>query len=159
MFNLNKNLGRRTQNAKNTYNLSFFLSLSTCPCLVGCQEKTKIIRQATIKELQKMLNFKYFSSFGPFLQNFGQFMEWRMLELHERIRMWHVIACPIVLILLCCRDRQRGVLKPMKDDPFLVCQLFRTFSPNFWVVKECLILELLEMIRVLPTCSCLSNGF
>ena len=47
----------------------------------------------------------------------------------------------------------------MKDDPFLVCQLFRTFSPNFWVVKECLILELLEMIRVLPTCSCVSNGF
>ena len=37
----------------------------------------------------------------------------------------------------------------MKDDPLLVCQLFRTFSPNFWVVKECLILELLEMIRVL----------
>ena len=36
---------------------------------------------------------------GPFPQVFGQVKQWLMLELHETIRVSHVVLCPIVFIL------------------------------------------------------------
>ena len=43
-----------------------------------------------------------------------------MLELHKIIRVSHVVACPIVVILFYDRDGKRGVFKVMKNDQFVV---------------------------------------
>ena len=70
--------------------------------------------------LKKILNFKHFYTFGSFSQVFGQIKKWLILEFLEIIRMWHLIECPMVFMLLCFWSRQGGVLKLMKDDHFLV---------------------------------------
>ena len=56
-----------------------------------------------------------------------------MLELHEIIRVLHIVACPIVFILLYDRDRQGVLFKLMKNDHFFVflAVWVRTF-PNVW---------------------------
>ena len=59
-----------------------------------------------------------FSSLGPFSQDFGQVKEWDILELHEMIRMWHVIAFMTIFILLSGQGQQRGELKRMKNGHF-----------------------------------------
>ena len=55
-----------------------------------------------------------------------------MLDLNEMIKMLHVVACSIVFPLLFDRDSQRGVLKRMKNEHFLVlsavCVLILKFS-------------------------------
>ena len=61
-----------------------------------------------------------FISFSLFPQVFAQVNEWPILELHEMIRVPHLVACTIVFILFDDRDWQGGVLKLMKNDYFLV---------------------------------------
>ena len=66
-----------------------------------------------------------------FLKFFGQFNEWLMLELHKTIRVSHIVACPIVVILFYKQRWQGEVLKVMKND-FLVFLAVGSFSPIFW---------------------------
>ena len=49
--------------------------------------------------LQKMIIFSTCSCLGPVPQVFGQVKEWLILKLHEMIRVSHVIACPIFIII------------------------------------------------------------
>ena len=42
-----------------------------------------------------------FRSFGPFPRVYGQVKEWFILELHEMIRVLHVVVFPIDFKLLC----------------------------------------------------------
>ena len=55
--------------------------------------------------------FNIFSRLGPFIQVFGQFKEWLILELHNMIKLAPILACPIVLILLCDLRRHGVPLK------------------------------------------------
>ena len=43
-----------------------------------------------------------------------------MLELHEMIRVSHVVLCPVVFILFCDQDCQEEVLKLTKEAQFCV---------------------------------------
>ena len=66
------------------------------------------------------------------------------------IRVIHLVACSIVLILFYARDWQGGVFKVMKNDHFF--NVFTSFGPFpriFRQVNEWPILKLHEMIRVL----------
>ena len=58
--------------------------------------------------------FSIFSRLVPFPQVFGQVKEWLMLDLHEMIRLLHVVACPVVSILVSDRDGQARVFKVMR---------------------------------------------
>ena len=62
--------------------------------------------------------FSIFNHLCPFPQVFRQVKEWLILELHEIIRVLHVVACPIDFSLLCDGVRQERVLKPTKNDHF-----------------------------------------
>ena len=42
--------------------------------------------------------FSIFNRFGVFPQIFGQINEWPVLELHEMVRVPHLVACQIVFI-------------------------------------------------------------
>ena len=51
-------------------------------------------------KLMKNVNFFcIFSRLVPFPQLFRQLKEWLMLELHNIIRMSHVVVCPIIFYL------------------------------------------------------------
>ena len=54
---------------------------------------------------------------GHFPQVYEQVNEWPILQLHEMIRLLHVVACPVTSILFEDRDWQGEV---MKNDLFLV---------------------------------------
>ena len=58
-LNCPKNLGKRTQTAKNTYNWLFLLLLSNLPCRFWSWKKTKAIMYASIK--QTLLIFMKYS--------------------------------------------------------------------------------------------------
>ena len=62
---------------------------------------------------------------------FGQVKEWLTLALHEMIRVLHVVACLIVLILLYCQGWQGGVFKVVKNDHFLVFSSVFVHFPKF----------------------------
>ena len=66
--------------------------------------------------------------------------------------MLHAVVCPSVFILFYVRDWQGEVLKHMKNDHFLI--FWVRFSLVFGLVKERLILECHEMIRVLHVVAC-----
>ena len=71
----------------------------------------------------------------------------------------HVIACPIVFILFYGWDWRGGVFKVIKNDLFVCFFVFLTvwagpFPQVFRQVKEWLILELHEVIRVLSVVAC-----
>ena len=55
-----------------------------------------------------------------FFSDGGEVKAWLMLEVHEMIRLPHVVLSPIVFILFYERDLQGGVLKVIKNDHFLV---------------------------------------
>ena len=55
--------------------------------------------------------FNIFSRLGRFIQVFGQLKEWLILELHNMIKLAPILACPIVLILLCDLRRHGVPLK------------------------------------------------
>ena len=81
-----------------------------------------------------MKNYHYFhifSRFGHFPQVFEQVNEWLILELHEMIKVPHLVASPIVFILFYDRDWQGGVLKLMKNDHFLVFLAVWVLFPMF----------------------------
>ena len=65
-----------------------------------------------------MTAFRYFLLLGPFFQVFLEVKKFLILELHEMIRVSHVVAWSIIFILLCDLSRHRGVLKLMKNDLF-----------------------------------------
>ena len=66
------------------------------------------------------------------------------------IRVLHLVACSIVLILFYGGDWQGGVFKVMKNDHFFnVFTSFDPFPQIFKQVNEWSILKLHEMIRVL----------
>ena len=78
-----------------------------------------------------------------------------MLQLHNLMKLSHVVACPIVFILFYDQSWQGGVFKFMKIDYFSsVFSALGHFSQVFGKVKEWLILELHEMIRVLHAVAC-----
>ena len=78
-----------------------------------------------------------------------------MLQLHNLMKVSHAVACPIVFILFYDQSWQGGVFKFMKIDYFSsVFSPLGPFSQVFGKVKEWLILELHEMIRVLHTVVC-----
>ena len=65
----------------------------------------------------------------PFSQVAIKVKKWLILEVHEMIRVLHLVACPMVFNLLCDRVHQGGMLKLVKNDYFLV---FLTIPPSFW---------------------------
>ena len=62
--------------------------------------------------------FSILKHLDPFNQVFRKIMEWLILGFFKIIRMWHVIACPMVFILLSGRGTRGEVLKLMKDHLF-----------------------------------------
>ena len=95
------------------------------PHLVACPIKFNLLfdqgQQGRVFKVMKNDHFFYiFISFGHFPQVFAQVNEWPILELHEMIRVPHLVVFPIVFILFDVRDWQGGVLKLIKNDHFLV---------------------------------------
>ena len=104
--------------------------------------------------MKKYHIFSIFSCFGLFRQVFGQVNLQPILERHKMIRVLHVCACPIVLILFYDLD-WHGVFKVMKKDHFQnIFNSFGLFPGVFRQLKECLTLQLHEMIRVLHEVAC-----
>ena len=60
---------------------------------------------------QKRSLFNIFRRLGLFIQVFGQVKEWLLLELHKMIKLAPILACPILLILLCDLGRHEVALK------------------------------------------------
>ena len=58
------------------------------------------------------------SRLSSFSQIFGQIKEWDTLELHEIIRISHLVPRPMVFNLLCHLGRPVGVLKLTKNAQF-----------------------------------------
>ena len=78
-----------------------------------------ILKQLMIKTVTVIddnnVNVIYKSNKSLFAQGFKQVKEWLMLELHEMIKVLHVVACPIVFILFYKRGWQGGVFNVMKN--------------------------------------------
>ena len=85
---------------------------------------------------------------------FRQVKERSILKSHETIRVSHAVACPIVFILFCVRDWQRGVFRVMKNNHLLIILAVWVISHAFGQVREWLILELHGMIRVVHAVAC-----
>ena len=73
----------------------------------------------SVQTFEKGSIFSSFIRLGTFPQVFRQVKEWLILELHEVIRVLHVVACMMDFNLLCYQGKQEGVLKLMKNDHFL----------------------------------------
>ena len=87
---------------------------------------------------------------GPFPQAFRQVKECLILELHEMIRVLHAGWYPIAFVLFYGQYWQEGVLKLMESGHiFSIFSHFGYFPQVLCQVKEWLILELHEMIRLL----------
>ena len=99
-------------------------------------------------KLRKLVIFGILSRLGHFPQVFGQVKDWLVLQFNEMIKVPNAVAFPMDFALLS-RGQQRGVLKRMKNDYFLVFSTIRVIFPCFWVCKAmAYTLELHEMIRV-----------
>ena len=59
-----------------------------------------------------------FATYALFL-NFSKVRRWLILELHEMIRVSHVVTWPVVFILICDLVRHGGLLKLTKNGQFL----------------------------------------
>ena len=92
--------------------------------------------------------------FLVFFVVFGQVKEWFMLEIHKIIRLSHIYPCSIAFLLIFDQGCRGGVFKVMKKDFFQCFQPFGTFPQVFRQVKECLILQLHEMIRAIHEFAC-----
>ena len=75
--------------------------------------------------------FSIISRLGLFRLVFGQVNEWPILELHEMIRVLHLVACPVTFILFYGRDWQARVFKFMKNGHFLVFLAVRVLLLKF----------------------------
>ena len=89
-----------------------------------------------------------FSSLGLFSQVFMQVRDWLILELHEMIRVPHIVTFPILFILFYDWDWQRNVKLYEKWSFFSVVSHLNLFPLVFGQVKWWLMLELYETIRV-----------
>ena len=56
--------------------------------------------------LRRRINSNFYSRLGLFPRAFGKVKESLILKLHEMIRISHAVACSIVFISFCDRDRQ-----------------------------------------------------
>ena len=115
--------------------------------------KIEIGREECSK-LWKMIVFSIFSRLGPFPQVFGHVQEWLMLILNKIIRAWHVVAYPIFYFVLWAKLVGKSVESYEKWWFFSVFNRLDHFAQVFRQVKECLILQLHEMIRVLHEVAC-----
>ena len=74
-------------------------------------------RQAGVLRFIKNAHFLIFLGVWV-LFLFGQVKEWLILELHEMIKVSHILACPIVFILPCYLGQHGRVLKHKGDGQF-----------------------------------------
>ena len=60
-----------------------------------------------------------------------------MLQLHEPIRVLHIVTYPTVFILFYDRCWREGVFKPIKNDHFLIFFLFpQVYGQVKWVILQ-----------------------
>lgn len=71
------------------------------------------------KTYRKLSLLGIFSRLGSFPQVLGQTKRCPMLELYEILKLPHVVAFTFFFIFYCDRVRHAGLLKLMKNDPFL----------------------------------------
>ena len=81
------------------------LSYSWVPNCFSSLFGIKIDREEC-SNLRRRINSNFYSRLGLFPRAFGKVKESLILKLHEMIRISHVVACPIVFISFCDRDRQ-----------------------------------------------------
>ena len=132
---------------------------ATCTCLCDCFYSVLWARLAgrSVQTFEKWSIFSSFIRLGTSPQVFRQVKEWLILELHEVIRVLHVVACMMDFNLLCDQGKQEGVLKLMKNDHFLA------FLAVLVIFSKCLGrwrsgLELHEMIMMIEwNDSCVPN--
>ena len=78
--------------------------------------------------------------------------------MHEAIRVWHAVTCTIIFIWFYDQDGQGGVFKVMKSNHFLVFLAVWVIWPTFFGhVREWLMLELREILRMLHGFACLMD--
>ena len=106
---------------------------ATCSCVLNGFYEFALCRSAvwSAKTYGKWSFSGIFSRLIPFPQVFGQVKEWIMIELHQIIRLPHIVAFPIVFILFYKRDSQGGVFKVIKNDHFLVFLVVWGLIPKF----------------------------
>ena len=91
---------------------------TTCSCLPNCFYFALLSRLAgrSVQSCKELSFFSIFIRFCPFPQVFGQVKV--LLELHEMIRVPHVVTGSMGFNLLCDRGQQGGLLKPRKKWSF-----------------------------------------
>ena len=94
--------------------------------------KSEFVR-GSVQSYEKWSFCSVFSRLGNFPQVFRQVKEWRLLELHEVIRVHHIVAFPIVFLLFCLRSWQGRVFKFMEIDHFLMFLAVFVYFPKFLV--------------------------
>ena len=92
----------------------------SCVCNVFILFYERRWQGGEFKIIKNYHNLNNFSRFGSYHQVFGQVKEWLIVAFCEMIKVPHVIAYPKDFNLLCDRDQQGGVLKPMENDHFQV---------------------------------------
>ena len=117
------------------YEIIRMLYAVACPTVLFCFMIE--IGREECSNLLKINIFNIFSRLGFFPQVFGQVKKWLMLDLHETIRVFHLVGCPIVFICFSNRDWQGRVLKIMKSDHFFsIFNCLCPFLQVFGQVKE-----------------------
>ena len=106
-----------------------------CTKLVLCCFWNNIARQACSK-LWKKIFYSVFSRLDHFPQVFRQVKECIVLQLHEMVRVLHMVACANVFFFFFFygRDWQGRMLRFMKNDNFLNIFISLASSPSFWAV-------------------------
>ena len=87
-------------------------------------------RSVSVQSYENWSFFCVFSRFCPFLQVFGQINDWSILEVHEVIRVLHMVACANDFFFYS-RDWPGKMFKVMKNDNFL--NVFISFGLFFQV--------------------------
>ena len=90
-----------------------------------------MLARRSVQNYEHSSFFGVFSRLCHFPQVFGQVKEWLILELHEMIKVPDPVACPMDFNLLCYRGgQQRGALKLMKNDHFLIFSAIQDIFPT-----------------------------
>ena len=94
------------------------------PHVVACPMDFNLLydrdQQGGMLKPTKVDRFSVFLAVRILFSSFGQVKGWDILEMHEMIRISYLVACPLAFNLFCDRGQQGGVLKPTKNDHFLV---------------------------------------
>ena len=96
----------------------------------------------------------YFDMFFIQLFLYFMFVNFYIIKRKKKIIVSHVVACPIVFVLFFDHGCQERVFKVMQKDFSGVFSRFDPFPQVFRQVKECLISQLHEMVRVLDEVAC-----